>query len=218
VAGLLGGEGRSEVRVTGGLTLVTHDGVAVRLDGLAPDVPMATLERLVAGADQVVSRGPDARDRTGHRRGEVFRSDGRSLQEHLVAGGDARVWPGVTLALARRLLALEDAARDARRGGWGDGRFRVHAAIPPPPVAGFAIVRGTVVSVGETRHFHYLNFEQDYWRDFSVRLRPRDVGRGGWLPEPESLVGARVEVRGFVFESGGPMIEVDGPLQLRVLD
>jgi hypothetical protein len=49
-------------------------------------------------------------------------------------------------------------------------------------------------------------------------MRPRDVRDDDWAPEPETLVGRRVEVRGFVFESGGPMIEIDGPLQLRVLD
>ena len=209
---------RAQPRPTGPLTLVTEDGVPARLDGLAADLAAADLAAALDGLERVVLRGPRARDRTGHRRAEVFTPAGSSLQARFVAAGAARVWPGVDPALTRRLLALEAAARKAGRGGWGAGRFRVHDAVPTPAIAGFAIVRGEVVSTGETRWFHYLNFAEAYWEDFSVRLRPRDVRDRDWAPEPEALVGAHVEVRGFVFESGGPMIEIDGPLQLRVLD
>jgi len=192
--------------------------VAVRLDGLAPDLPQGALAAALAEADRLVLRGPDWPHRTGHRPAAVFTATGDSLQAGFVAAGAARVRPGRDAALTRRLLALEAEARGAGRGGWGDGRFRLHAAVPPPPVAGFAIVRGTVVSTGETRWFYYLNFAEDYWTDFSVRIRPRDVRDADWAPDPAALVGRRVEVRGFVFESGGPMIELDGPLQLRLLD
>lgn len=208
----------AQPRATGPLTLVTGAGVAVRLDGLAPDLAARKLETAVAGVERLVVRGPSRRDRTGHRRAEVFTPDGRSLQARFVAAGLARVRPAATPDLTRRLLTLEAEARAADRGGWGDGRFRIHAAVPAPAVAGFAIVRGTVVGTGETRWFHYLNFAEDYWTDFSVRLRLRDVRDEAWAPDPADLVGRRVEVRGFVFESGGPMIEIDGPLQLRVLD
>ncbi len=214
----LTGDVAAAPRVTGGLTLVTATDVAVRLDGLAPDLAAGDLEALLTGVDRLVLRGPSGRDRTGHRRAEVFTADGRSLQADLVAAGEARVRPAADPALTRRLLAREVEARADGRGGWGDGRFRVHAAVPPPPVAGFAIVRGTVASTGETRWFHYLNFAEDYWTDFSVRIRPRDVRDADWAPDPAGLVGRRVEVRGFVFESGGPMIEIDGPLQLQVID
>jgi hypothetical protein len=208
----------AQPRATGPLTLVTGAGVAVRLDGLAPDLAAHDLEAAVAGVERLVVRGPRGRDRSGHRRAEVFTPAGRSLQARFVAAGKARVRPAARPDLTRRLLALEAEARAAGRGGWGDGRFRVHAAVPPPPVAGFAIVRGTVVGTGETRWFHYLNFAEDYWSDFSVRIRPGDVRDAGWAPAPADLVGRRVEVRGFVFESGGPMIEIDGPLQLRVIE
>jgi hypothetical protein len=208
----------AQPRATSGLTLETDAEAAVRLDGLAPDLAMGDLEAVLAGVDRVVLRGARRLDRTGHRPAEVFTPEGRSLQASVVAAGQARVRPAVVPALTRRLLPLEEQARAARKGGWGDGRFRVHPAAPPPPVAGFAIVRGTVVSSGETRRFHYLNFAEDYWTDFSVRIRPRDVRVADWAFDPEALVGRRVEVRGFVFESGGPMIEIDGPLQLRVIE
>ena len=211
-------EARAQPRATGALTLVTTTAGPVRLAGLAPDLAREELAAVLAGVERVVVRGPSRPDRTGHRPVEVFTADGRSLQRHFVEIGAARVRPGADAALTRRLLTLEAGARAAGRGGWGDGRFRVHAAVPPPAVAGFAIVRGQVVSVGETRWFHYLNFAEDYWTDFSVRMRPRDVRERAWAPEPATLVGRRVEVRGFVFESGGPMVEIDGPLQLRVLD
>jgi hypothetical protein len=205
-------------RATGPTTLETGTGEAVRLDGLAPDLVAADLEAALAGVERLVLRGSSRPDRTGHRSVEVFTAAGRSLQARFVAEGLARARPAREPGLTRRLLAVEVEARTARRGGWGDGTFRIHAAVPPPPVAGFAIVRGRVVSTGETRWFHYLNFDEDYWTDFSVRLRPRDVRDAEWAPDPAALVGRRVEVRGFVFASGGPMIELDGPLQLRVLD
>lgn len=208
----------AQPRATGPLTLVTGEGAAVRLDGLAPDLGSAELAAALDGLERVVLRGPRGADRTGHRRVEVFTPTGTSVQVRLVDAGAARVWPGSDPALTERLLAREAEARAASRGGWGDGRFRVHAAVPTPAIAGFAIVRGEVVSTGETRWFQYLNFADEYWEDFSVRMRPRDVRDHGWAPEPASLVGKRVEVRGFVFDSGGPMIEIDGPLQLRVLE
>jgi hypothetical protein len=208
----------AQPRVTGPLTLVSAADVQLRLDGLAPDLDAAALRDAIDGAPRLVVRGPPWTDRTGHRPVEVFRPDGRSVQERLVAAGAARVRPGADAALTRRLLARERVAREAGRGGWGDGRFRIHDAVPTPAIAGFAVVRGEVVSTGETRWFHYLNFAEEYWTDFSVRMRPRDVRDHAWAPEPETLVGRRVEVRGFVFESGGPMVEIDGPLQLRLLD
>ncbi len=210
--------GAAQPRATGALTLVTGGGAPVRLDGLAPDLAQDALVAALAGADRLVVRGREWPDRTGHRPAAVFTAEGDSLQVGFVAAGAARVRPGLDTALTRRLLAVEAEARATGRGGWGDGRFRLRAAVPPPPVAGFAIVRGTVVSTGETRWFHYLNFAEDYWSDFSVRIRPGDVRDADWAPDPAALVGRRVEVRGFVFESGGPMIELDGPLQLRVLD
>ncbi|MFP4269001.1 MAG: thermonuclease family protein [Alphaproteobacteria bacterium] len=215
---LLAAETAAQPRATGPLTLVTEQAGAVRLDGLAPDLAARDLKAAVTGLERLVVRGPSRRDRTGHRRAEVFTPDGRSLQARFVAAGRARVRPALEPELTRRLLVLEAEARAAGRGGWGDGRFRLHPAVPPPAVEGFAIVRGTVVGTAETRWFHYLNFGEDYWTDFSVRLRPRDVRDEAWAPDPADLVGRRVEVRGFVFESGGPMIEIDGPLQLRVLE
>jgi hypothetical protein len=212
------GGAAAQPRATGALTLETGGGVPVRLDGLAPDLAEGALAAALAEVERLVLRGPERRDRTGHRRAAVFTAAGDSLQAGFVAAGAARVRPGVDPAFTRRLLALEAEARAAGRGGWGDGRFRIHTAVPPPPVVGFAIVRGTVVSTGETRWFHYLNFAEDYWSDFSVRIRPGDVRDARWAPAPADLVGRRVEVRGFVFESGGPMIELDGALQLRVLE
>jgi hypothetical protein len=214
----LSADAAARPQATGPLTLVTEAAVPVRLDGLAPDLATSDLEAALAGVDRVVLRGPRGRDRTGHRRAEVFTPAGLSLQERFVVRGAARVRPAADPDLTRRLLALEAEARADGRGRWGDGRFRVHRAVPPPPVAGFSIVRGRVVSTGETRWFHYLNFAEAYWTDFSVRMRPRDVRDRDWAPEAATLVDRLVEVRGFVFESGGPMIEIDGPLQLRVLD
>lgn len=204
-------------RATSGATLGCDDGARLRLDGVLDDAAPAVLDAaLAAGGWAVVPLGPP--DRSGHVPVRVDLRGGASLQAVLVGRGAARVWPGVDGDLARTLYAAEDLAREARRGRWA-ADWGVLAAVPPPDATGgFAIIRGEVLSSGETRRYGYLNFGRAYREDTTVRVRRDDARDWGWWGELERFVGGRVEARGALFERGGPMLELDDPLQLRRLD
>ena len=200
-----------------GLVVELADAPSLRLAELAPEVPAATLERwLQPGPLQFAVVGPAERD--GHLPAMVRQGDEESLQARLVAAGLARVWPGHGDELAAELLVLEDEARAAGRGRWGSGEFRILDAVPPPAVEGFVILRGEVASVGRTDRFLYLNFDRRFREAVSVRVRPRDGRAWGLTQHLDDLVGRVVEVRGYAFEDGGPMLELDHPAQLRVVD
>ncbi|TVQ33822.1 MAG: hypothetical protein EA356_11755 [Geminicoccaceae bacterium] len=205
------------VAVGEALVIELDSGERLRLAELAPEVPAATLRALLGGA-RLTFEPVGARQRTGHLPALVWEPGHASLQARLVEQGLAQVWPSHDAALATALLALEDAARTAGRGLWGSGDFRVLEATPTPSVEGFAIFRGEVVSVGRTDRFLYLNFGARFRESVSVRIRPRDGRSWGLTNRLDDLVGQRIEVRGFAFEDGGPMLELDHPAQLRVVD
>ncbi|MEO1092235.1 MAG: thermonuclease family protein [Pseudomonadota bacterium] len=208
------------VDVVGPTTLRLEDGRAIRLAELVANDPVAAkalAARLAGGEITIRPLGPT--DRTGRVPAVVTAiRDARSIQEELVDAGLARVLPERDGTLAAALLGLEEAARDRRRGAWGDGRFQVLAAVPPPPVAGFAIVRGRPVRTGRSDRFHYVDFGRHYRASFSVRVRRRDARDWKLAPLLDAIVDRPVDARGLVFPDGGPMMEIDHPLQLRILD
>lgn len=122
-------------------------------------------------------------------------------------------------AVAPLLRAAEAAARAAGRGLWADP---AHAPLPAEAAAAalgrFAVVEGRVLAAAAVRGTGYLNFEEDWRSDFTIRLPAaalRALERaGGSL---EAFAGRRVRVRGWVFASGGPMIEARHPDQIELL-
>ncbi|MFW5834034.1 MAG: thermonuclease family protein [Pseudomonadota bacterium] len=199
-----------------GWTIELTDGSVLRLAELAPEGSSEALERLLApGRLRFAEVGPV--DRSGARPALVWQGEA-SLQQRLVAAGRARVLPTYDDDLAARLLLLEDAAREEERGLWGSGAFVVHPTAPTPAVDGFQVLRGAVVSASRTDRFLYLNFGERYRESVSVRIRPRDGRSWGLTDRLHDFVGRVVEVRGFAFEDGGPMLELDHPAQLRVVD
>ncbi len=209
------------------------DGRIVRLLGVvvpgelspAPDgarwvaAARALLEKLLAaGPLALETRGSD---RLGRLEALVWTAEGRLLQLELVAAGLAWAFPdGLDRATGRALLSAEVEARAARRGLWAVPALSIQKAAS---VAGdpprFAVVEGIVVAVGRSEAFTWLNFGSERWRDFTVRIPAaalRAVRRAGL--EPERLAARRVRVRGWLFEAGGAMMEVEEALQLEVLE
>ena len=80
----------------------------------------------------------------------------------------------------------------------------------------FRIVQGRVVRVAPTERYLYLNFGADWRTDFTVRRSARNstsaCAFGTARPRRPM-----VEVRGYVLEAGGPLIEVSHPEQIQVL-
>ena len=142
------------------------------------------------------------------------------LQGALLEAGLARV---ETFADNHRrasdMLAIEAAARGAGRGLWSDPRFRVLGAAEAETAGeGFHLVEGRVVRVVERRDRFYLDFGQDWRRDFSVTILKRD--RAAFKTaglDPAELGDARLRVRGWMRMFNGPMIDLTHPQQIERL-
>jgi micrococcal nuclease len=216
-------------RVASGSVLELADGRVVRLAGIrlpdddgAPDLARQAREALAALIDSREVQLDEAsltHDRHGRLVAQAQRQDGLWLQGALLEDGLAQVQtrPG-EVSRAAAMLAREQAARDAGRGLW------TQAAFAPKPadrvgrlVGSFQIVEGRVVRVAPTERFVYLNFGQDWRSDFTLRV-PRDAERSLRQAgvDLEQLAGREIEVRGFVLEAGGPLIELSHPEQMTI--
>lgn len=141
-------------------------------------------------------------------------SDVMMLEELLVRNGLARVWPqyGVKGCIPT-LLAAETEARREVRGLWREAEHAVREASDLDGLAAlagrFAIVEGTVASVGERTARTYLNFGRSWSEDMTVTVSKPiwETMRAAGL-SAASLKGRRVRVRGVVELRGGPLIEV----------
>ena len=157
--------------------------------------------------------------------GHVILEDGSWLQETLIEGGQAMVMPVFELDATRLdfLKGIEDEARRARKGMWG-ARPVVCAAFAKGAFDSFTLVQGRVLDVANVRGTTYLNFGADWRDDFTIKIErtafnalpealQAELTRLTALEKPDSVV----EARGWVFFSGGPMIEVKIPTQFEIL-
>ena len=194
----------------------------IRLLGVFP----ATLpEEVKHGSFRVLSL-KEGRTRYGEVLSHVILSNGGWLQNTLVSGGRAVVMPVYERDDKRLqfLLAIEDAARAAGKGLWQKSPV-VCADDARRAFDTFAIIQGRIVEAADVRGTIYLNFGDDYRKDFTVKITrsafkrlPEEIRtqitRLTESAEPDTMV----EARGWVFYSGGPMIEVKTPVQIRFLD
>ncbi len=216
-----------------GTTLRLKDGREVRLagviagnalDGDNNGVAAERLNALVAGKSLSLY-GPKASDRYGRLVAQVaFRGDpSRWLQADLVSAGAVRVAPETgDEPCAKPLLNLEAEARAGQKGLWQEARFRIEQADDLESLTAamgrFAIVEGVVRRVGETSSRTYLDFGRRYNQDFSIMIprsaRARFAAAGIDL---KRLRGQRIRVRGVLFSSGGPAIEIRDPASLEIV-
>jgi endonuclease YncB( thermonuclease family) len=200
---------------------------ASALDGDVVVTAQATdaLNKIAAGKSLALHGRDGARDRYGRVVAQAAVSGGapRWLQADLVAAGWLRAAPEASaLPCAALLLDAESKARAAGKGLWREARFAVMAA---DDLAGlnastgrFAVVEGVVHHVGETTSRTYLDFGRRYTKDFTIvvpRAARRNFAAAGI--DLKSLRGRRVRVRGVLFSSGGPAIEIRQPASLELL-
>ena len=124
------------------------------------------------------------------------------------------------VARAAAMLALEQAARATRLGLWRQSAFAPRAADQLADAVGsFQIVQGLVLRVAPSDDFIYLNFGRDWRSDFTLRVRRAELDASfqRFPTDVLALAGRRVEVRGFVLDAGGPLIELSHPEQIQVL-
>ncbi len=212
------GEGRVAA-VIDGRTFRLQDGREVRLAGIEPVLaeranPASALAALVAGREVKLSGEDDAPDRYGRQPAFVFLNGPETLvQSELLARGEALVSATVVhKECASTLIAAEAAAREAKRGAWGDPAAIKNAESPGDILAGigrFMVVEGKVLSVRQAGATTYLNFGRSWTQGFAVTISRRmaaGLETAGIIVK--SLENRRIRVRGWVEARGGPRIEV----------
>jgi endonuclease YncB( thermonuclease family) len=213
------------------VTLSTDESpLEVRLAGLdAPDEALAraALETQAAGRRARLAYAGQSRDRYGRALAHVYLVAGegeRWLQADLVSAGAARVLSHADNRTATaELLRLEGEARAAGRGLWADRRHAVRDTHPDglaQDIGSVQLVEGRIVEATQLRSGRiYLNFGTDYRTDFTVMIAAADAP----LFDEAGLTAAmlatrRVRVRGWIEDENGPMIRIDHPERLEVLE
>lgn len=243
--GLAPGGSAGVVQVVDGDTLVLDDGREVRLVGIqAPKLPLGrvgfaawplaeaareALTELTAGRRVSLGYGGSQIDRHGRALAHLHVIDGPRaglwLQGEMLARGLARVYSFPdNRALVAEMLALERAARAARRGIWADPWYRLLTAAdlerePFAIVGSFQIVEGRVLDAAVVRKRGYLNFGEDWKTDFTVAIDPAALrlfeADGRTI---DAYRGRRIRVRGWVKSFNGPLIDATHPEQIEVLE
>ncbi|HVT55334.1 MAG TPA: thermonuclease family protein, partial [Xanthobacteraceae bacterium] len=167
--------------------------------------------------------GREGTDRYGRVVAQVALKDAGWLQAALISDGSLRVAPEASeISCAEPLLGLEAKARAAGKGLWHEAAFGVEQAGDieslTQALGRFAVVEGVIARVGETKSRTYLDFGRRYSRDFSIMI-PRSA-RAGFAAagiDLKRLRGRHIRVRGVLFSSGGPAIEIRKPASLEIL-
>ncbi len=222
--------GTTIAEIVDGRTVRAADGSTVVLAGI--EIPQAAgRDRSLAAAgwleDKVSGRpvrlaASTAPDRYGRVHAQLFLDDGSWLQGELVAAGLAIARPdGVAETCMLALLEREQAAREKKRGIWGESESPLFSADDPSLSARnglYSLIEGRVLSVGFGSSMVFLDFGRDYRTDFTVMVsrpiaaRLTDAG----IPV-DALKGRRIRVRGVIEESGGPAVRIADPNQLEVV-
>ncbi len=223
--------------VVDGDTVVLGDRSQVRLVGLqAPKLPLgragfpvwplapeakAALESLTLGKRVRLAFGGRRSDRYRRHLAHLYLSDGTWIQGELLRRGLARVYSFAdNRALVAEMLALERAARSARRGIWAHPFYRIRRVEETPNhIGSFQIVEGRVFKAAHTRRRDFLNFGMDWRSDFTISIEAgarRKFAAAG--RDVAAFEGRLIRVRGWLKLRNGPMISLTHPEQIEVLD
>ena len=225
-------------------TLRLEDGTVFRLAGLLPPQPplgyrgvWQTAEQARQGLTALAVEVPlqltlVGQDRWGHALGQALLPDGRDLAAVLLTAGWAQVAGPSPIPKESGLpgkhaqwLGLEAEARAEGRGLWSDAYYAVRSAEDLPneleqlSLGRFLIVEGAVADVAVVRNRTYLNFGADWRSDFTATLSPeaRRRFRAAGL-DPRGYAGRRLRLRGWLQSLNGPMIEIQTPDQIELLE
>ncbi len=231
--------------INSGETLILEDGRAVRLIGVlmprraregpafeARALAEAAIEKLTLGKKVSLQLDTRKRDRYGRILAHVEAvGDTESfwVQSKLVEAGLAKVISFQDNRLCvERLLALEQEARRARKGLWGNGFFSIRSADAQDILYGLAqsyeVVEGRVSSVTEIRGRTYINFGQNWRQDFTAFIPEKSSRLFGAENSVSpvgmslaSLNGKTIRVRGWLKNVNGPSMTVTHPEQIEII-
>ncbi len=185
--------------------------------------PVQVLSRRIEAlaADGLILYPAGQDDRYGNRMANLWSLKEKVwLAEILVAEGLALVAPGVLFDPEyAAVTAAERAAREAGLGIWSNPAHRVLCANDAyDGIDQLRVVQGRIREAAVVSGNLYLNFGADWRRDFTLRLK---AGRGARRTEQLLLAGDlqdhTIEVRGWVFYRGGPMIDLENLGQINLV-
>lgn len=207
----------------------------VRLVGLqAPKLPLgrpgfpawplagdakSALEMLLLGRRVTLRFGGARRDRHGRHLAHLVTAGGTWAQGEMLRQGMARVYSFPdNRARVAEMLAIEAAARQARRGIWDHPFYAVRVPETAERHVGtFELVEGRVVDAATVGGRTYLNFGDDWRTDFTVTIERKALRLfTGLGMDPLSLKGRTVRARGWIRRFNGAMIEASHPEQIEI--
>ena len=123
------------------------------------------------------------------------------------------------------LEKLEQQARKQKQGEWQRGKsLQIYdvkdvQTLNQQPQGNFVIVKGQVQSIGRSRTNTFINFDKNWRTDFTIVIASRLLSRKtlSW-PHLKGLVGKQVIARGWLDHWNGPMIRMEIPQMLHVID
>ncbi len=194
-------------------------------DRALADAAKAALTKLVGGKTVVLRYGGRPKDRYGRILAQVYLgpSAGQWVQGAMVSQGFARVYSfHDNQACIEGLLAREKQARQARIGLWHVAAYHIKSAQKIKQLNGvpnsFQLVEGRVRKVAKFAKRIFLNFGEDWKRDFTITI-PRVAVRLFTKAKIDlnALAGQKIRVRGWIELRNGPSIEVTHPDQIEML-
>lgn len=215
------------------LTFLAEDGALYQLAGL--DIPAD--DDAIQTATKAVTELMDGKElkilvtkdqtrgrvtRTGHKLiHALLLKDDVWIQGRLVDEGLARVrTTAANPELAADLLAREQQAREDKKGIWDKS---ANSILSPdqaaPEINSFRIVEGKIVSVSTRDAEIFINFGNDWKKDFTIGV-PVSLRRAfsKRFINLMTLSGKTVRVRGWLEDRNGPFITLDHPEQLEIFD
>lgn len=167
-------------------------------------------------------------DRYGVPLAQIVSDDDETwIQGYMVSKGLAWVFASeASNKMIEPLREMEAEARAEQLGFWKDPEY---ALKTPKSVKGymnsFQVVEGTILSGITKKNNVFFNFEEDWKRDFTIRV-PLNV----WgvtssefsktifnVADPNTWRNHKVRVRGWVEEGNGPLIEVTNAGQIELI-
>ena len=229
-----GGES-AVLAISGSRTLLLADGRQVYLAEVLPPASSegtafsaiqgaaAYLRAHVLGQKVEVRYGGKHQDRYGATVAHIFVAGANPLwvQESLVREGLALVFPQPdNHACSQQLAALEETARNANRGYWGQALFKVLPARETRSllnlVQTYQIVEGEITSVSHTGGRTVLHFTGNSQSGFTATIEP---AAGKRLVEQglDDWQGLTVRIRGWIERKRGPAMTIIQPEQIKLL-
>lgn len=167
--------------------------------------------------------GEGRTDRFGRNPVQAFGSENEAwIQGELLKEGWTVAYGiGLPSDCMAALKQMEKQARARSAGVWAEGNLLFQARDVEELArrqGTFAIVEGTVETVGNRRNRLYLNFGPNWSEDFTATIIKK--GRNAFSGDLQALAhlgGRRVHIRGMIENAGGPLIRVFDGSQIDIL-